>query len=388
MFEILELPIVDAHSHALPLDIVSVHEPSGLIDRCTITGMCIQSSQFASRVPSAFVGALTTSTPFAKRLIRELATFLDCEPDLTSVLTARHNRLQISGTQYFRDLMKSANIASLIVDEGYPQPAIHASVLENEYAIPVGRVVRIEPIILQCLKEAESWATLQDLFTMELDRAIADRAVAIKSIIAYRAGLDISRPDAAGMPGHFEKWRNDGFSSGRGAGKAVRDALMYLTADMAKSAGLPIHVHCGGGDADVFLDESRPAKLFPFLKERFDQDIVLIHSGWPWTDEAAFISSVLPNVYLETSLATPWASLTIDNKLKTLFGIAPPYKVLYGSDASSEPEILWFSAKVMRSSMQRVLFDAVNEGWLVRQEAIELASGVLSGNAKRLHRLS
>lgn len=388
MFDIEQCPVVDAHSHALPLDIVSTRDPAGLIDRCTITGMCIQSSQFATRIPQSFVGSLTASTPFARRLIREMAKFLDCEADLTSVITARTERLQTFGVQYFRDLMKDANLSALIVDEGYPQPAVHASVLEREYNLPVGRVIRIEPLILGCLEDSEDWPSLCSRFMKKLADGIADGAVAIKSIIAYRAGLDISWPNASELENDFNKWQRAGFPNGRGPGKNIRDALMYLTADAAKEAHLPIHIHCGGGDADVFLEESRPAKLFSFLKDRFDQDIVLIHSGWPWTEEAAFISSVLPNVYLETSLATPWASLAIENKLKSLLGIAPPFKILYGSDASSEPEILWFSAKVMRHSLQRVFADAVSEGWLIQTDIMELASGILSGNARRLHRLA
>lgn len=388
MFDITNCPIVDAHSHALPLDIVSKRDPAELIDRCTITGMCIQSSQFATRIPQSFVGSLTASTPFAKRLIREMALFLNCNADLTSVIAARTKRLQTFGVQYFRDLMKDANLSALIVDEGYPQPSVHASVLEREYNLPVGRVIRIEPLILECLEHSKDWSSLCSHFMKKLADGITDGAVAIKSIIAYRAGLDISWPNASELENNFNKWRQAGFPNGRGPGKNIRDALMYLTADAAKEANLPIHIHCGGGDADVFLEESRPAKLFSFLKDRFDQNIVLIHSGWPWTDEAAFISSVLPNVYLETSLATPWASLAIDNKLKSLLGIAPPFKILYGSDASSEPEILWFSAKVVRHSLQRVLEDAVREGWLVQRDIIEIASGILSGNARRLHQLA
>ena len=84
---------------------------------------------------------------------------------------------------------------------------------------------------------------------------------------------------------------------------------------------------------------------------------MLIHSGQPWLDEGAYVASILPHVYLEMSIMMPWASLAIDTKLEALLGIAPPSKVLYGSDEASEPEVLWLSAQVGREALERVLGD-------------------------------
>jgi uncharacterized protein len=387
MIDLSSIGIIDAHNHGLPLSLVGRSDPAQLIDRCTITGMCIASSGLAKAVPADFVSRLSQTTPFALALTRELAGFLGCGPQIESVQHARRERLAADGSGYLRSLMASAGITGLVVDDGYPQPRVDPSILRQEYAVPIGSVARIEPLILDALETATSWRSLNHTFTAKLDAAIAAGAIAIKSIIAYRSGLDIAWPSGEDLEEHFTRWRKGGFPRGRGSAKITRDALAYAAADVAKSRDVPFHIHCGGGDSDILLEFARPACLFPFLKERFEQDIVLIHAGWPWTDEAGFIASVLPRVYVETSLATPWASLALEQKLATLLGIAPPKKVLYGSDASSEPEILWFSARMMRKGLARVLENGIGSGWLVQEEADLIAKDVLADNARRLHRL-
>ncbi|MGE3871807.1 MAG: amidohydrolase family protein [Parvibaculaceae bacterium] len=386
MTDLSSIAIIDAHSHALPLSLIARNDPMGLIDRCTITGMCIASSNLAGAVPDDFVSSLTRTTPFALGLVRELAGFLGCEPRLEAVQHARRDRLETEGAGYLQSLMNSAGIAGLVVDDGYPQPRIDPAILRQEYAVAIDSVVRIEPLILEALESATSWRNLNDAFAAKLDAAIAAGAIAIKSIIAYRSGLDIVWPSGEDLEAHFDRWRQAGFPRGRGGAKVMRDALAYTAADVAKRRGVPFHIHCGGGDSDILFEHARPACLFPFLKDRFEQDILLIHAGWPWTDEAAFIASVLPRVYVETSLATPWASLALEQKLTTLLGIAPPRKVLYGSDASSEPEILWFSARMMRKALARVLDSGIAAGWLVDEDAQMIAADVLAGNVRRLHR--
>ena len=61
--------------------------------------------------------------------------------------------------------------------------------------------------------------------------------------------------------------------------------------------------------------------------------------------------------------------------------------MLYGSDESTEPEVLWLSAHVGRAALERVLRPRVERGWLDGDEAVAIGAGVLGGNAGRLHGL-
>ena len=136
-------------------------------------------------------------------------------------------------------------------------------------------------------------------------------------------------------------------------------------------------LRAGGGEAV-------PGRL---AAEDRRQPVVLIHSGWPWVEEGAFVASILPHVYLDTSLSTPWAGLAIDSRLEILLGIAPPAKVMYGSDEASEPEVIWLSAHLAREALARVLETGVERRHLNPAAAARIGAGVMGKNARRLHGL-
>ena len=174
----------------------------------------------------------------------------------------------------------------------------------------------------------------------------------------------------------------------RGAAKPVRDALLERTLEIARRIGRPVHIHTGGGDPSVVLAYARPKDLFPMLDRHRDQPIVLIHGGWPWLEEGAYVASILPRVYLETSINTAWSSLIMDQKLEAIMGIAPTAKVLFGSDESTEPELAWISAVTAREALERVLSNAVERRWMTAEDGVRIGRGVLGGNCARLHGLA
>src|SRR5262249_15632371 len=136
-------------------------------------------------------------------------------------------------------------------------------------------------------------------------------------------GLDVGLPTRAEAAAAFER---DG-----PAAKPVRDALVVRALEVARADGRPVHFHRGGGDPAVLPGRASPQALSPLIAAHPGQPIVLVHSGWPWVEEAAYISSVQPHVHLDVSILTPWASLALDRKLEAVLGIAPPAKVMHGS---------------------------------------------------------
>ena len=173
--------------------------------------------------------------------------------------------------------------------------------------------------------------------------------------------------------------RRTAFARRAAHAKPVRDRLLERTLEVASASGVPVHIHSGGGDPDSLVAHARPAGLFDLLKRHPQQPVLLIHAGWPWTDEAAFMASILPHVYLDLSIGIPWASLAIDRLIETALGVAPPSKVLYGSDEASEPEVAWFAAHVAREALGRVLGTAVERRWLTAAQA----AGIGAGRARR-----
>jgi predicted TIM-barrel fold metal-dependent hydrolase len=379
-------PVTDVHCHGWRSDEVAAAPQRGFLDRITMLGMCLMSSGLEDESLRDILELTTDTSPVAVAMADRLAAVLGCEPTREGLAAARAGALGRHRT-YLRGLWADAGVTDLIMDEGYPLPIIDGRALGAEVGLAVHRVCRIEPVITDLRGAAGSYAELEDAFTAGLEAAVADGSVAFKSVIAYRTGLDVADWNASERKAAFAAWRADGWSESREHAKPVRDALLRRTLAVARTAGIPVHIHCGGGDPSIVFAHARPSDLFPLLQAHMDQPIVLIHSGWPWVEEGAFVASILPHVYLDTSLSTPWASLAIDSRLEILLGIAPPAKVMYGSDEATEPEVIWLSALLAREALTRVLETGVARRQLNREAARRIGAGVLGGNAQRLHGL-
>jgi hypothetical protein len=388
MVDLSDAPVIDTHLHGWRGAELLEASPEGFAERVTMLGMCVLTS---GGDPAAYAEVLrraTASTPLALALLARLGAHLGCEPTNEAVAGARLERLRANATGYLQELWRDARIEALVVDEGFPLPMISSAELEREAGITVHRVVRIEPWIAEDRDGAAGYDELEDALSTRLEAAAAAGAVAFKSVIAYRTGLDIGHPSAADARGAFTRWRQDGFRETRAHAKPVRDRLLERTLEVASANGVPVHIHSGGGDPDSLVAHARPAGLFDLLKRHPQQPVLLIHAGWPWTDEAAFMASILPHVYLDLSIGIPWASLAIDRLIETALGVAPPSKVLYGSDEASEPEVAWFAAHVAREALGRVLGTAVERRWLTGAQAAGIGADVLAGNCRRLHGLA
>jgi hypothetical protein len=377
---------VDVHCHGWRSDEVAAAPQRGFLDRITMLGMCLVSSGLEDDGLRQILELTTDTSPIAVAMADRLAAVLACEPTRDGLATARTEALA-DHRAYLRRLWADAGVDDLIMDDGYPLPRIDGRALGDEVGLRVHRVCRIEPIITDVRDAAGSYAELADAFTAGLEEAVADGSIAFKSVIAYRTGLDVAEWSPADCESAFSRWRADGWTETREHAKPVRDALLRRALAVAKGAGIPVHIHCGGGDPAIVLAHARPSDLFPVLAAHMDQPVVLIHSGWPWVEEGAFVASILPHVYLDTSLSTPWASLAIDSRLEILLGIAPPAKVMYGSDEASEPEVIWLSAHLAREALGRVLETGVERRHLNRAAAARIGADVMGGNARRLHGL-
>lgn len=377
--------VVDVHCHGWRNRELVERAPAGFADRVTMMGMCLMSSGLSRGEEDEHLAFLTDSTPLALAMVRRLADHLGCEPTREAVGAARRSLLEREPAAYYGHLWDEARVAALLVDDGFPQPTITTEEFARESGADVRRVARIEPWIVELRGEVGSFDELEDAFVANAEEAVAGGAVAFKSVIAYRTGLDVRAWERDEARAAFERWRADGFRETREHAKPVRDELLRRVLAVARTHGRPVHVHCGGGDPGIVLAHARPQDIFPLLSEHIDQPVVLIHSGWPWLEEGAYVASILPHVYLDMSITMPWASLAIDQKLEVLLGIAPTGKVLYGSDEASEPEVIWLAAHLAKEALGRVLGAAVERRWLSGGEACAIGEGVLAGNARRLH---
>jgi hypothetical protein len=378
-------PVLDNHCHGFRSADLLRLDPEGWEDRLTMMGMCFASSGGSDERLARQVSALRDSTIFALTARRWLAAYLGVEAT-PALAAARQAAFSADPGAYVSSLLADQHIVGVIADDGYPQPTVTRAEFQQNLGIPVHRVARIEPWIVELQQAGLPFADVEASFEQRLDEAATDPlTVGYKSIIAYRTGLDVTNPAKAEAAAAYERWREQGWSKDRGPGKVVRDYLLRATLRAARRHDRVMHIHVGGGDPDIVLAHVRPQDLYPLLHDHMDQPIVMIHGGYPWLSEAAYIASILPFVYLDLSEFLPWASLGTDAALENLLGAVPTDKLLYGSDEASEPEVLWLSARMAREALERVLGSAADRDLLTAAEALRLGQGVLGANSMRLH---
>ena len=108
-----------------------------------------------------------------------------------------------------------------------------------------------------------------------------------------RAGRRRSRPGARLPPG-------------APGDRALLELLLddALVANASTGDPLPLQVHCGFGDADLFLPRADPALLGPLVERYPDTPFVLLHC-YPFVRQAGWLAHVYGNVFLDVSLDDP-----------------------------------------------------------------------------------
>ena len=115
--------------------------------------------------------------------------------------------------------------------------------------------------------------------------------------------------------------------------------------------------------------------------------MMLIHGGFPYTHEAAYMANVLPNVYFDLSAGTGPAFLEIAvsvSRFADLLRSVPLSKLVYSSDGGDPPETLWHDCVVAKRAMAGALDQMVELGAYGVDEAVEAGEDIFYNNVKAL----
>jgi uncharacterized protein len=268
-----------------------------------------------------------------RRAIRELAAFFGCEPTEAAVY---EHRVSSDPAEYASALLRATGTELLLVDDGFPPPGEGTSWDElGELAGCEARpVLRIERV-------AEEGGI--DAVREEVEHARANGFAGLKTIAAYRGGLDFDAfpPSNSLLQGRIE-------------GAAMRDAVLAaLEANEATGAPLPVQVHAGFGDSDLFLPRVHPGYLKPLIERFRETPFVLLHC-YPFVREAGWLAHVYGNVFFDLSLTIPHVARPAE-ALREALELAPVSKLLYASDAARTPELYYLAARWWREALARVL---------------------------------
>jgi uncharacterized protein len=376
--DLRDVPVVDNHCH-------------GILRSQDFDNLVSWREAFTESADPGMPREHVASTAFYRRLIRTLASSFGCEPDEEAVLSARAGR---DGLAHTAELLRAANVEALLTDTGYPPPE---EVLPRDELAKLGDcrtepMLRLETLMERLLSEHDSLEEAKEALAAALDDVRGQGYVALKSIAAYRTGLNVMEwtgEEAEASLGRFRRSAREG--SERLAHKPLLDTLLHVAFAEAARQEVPVQFHVGYGDADTDLLLGNPLHLRAVL-ERPDyrgMPVVLLHECYPYTREGGYLAAVYENVYLDLSYGIPLLGYgEMFSFTHQALGVAPISKLLYSSDGIGVPELHWMSAIDGRHVLGQALEELVAHGEMSIPEAEAAGEDVLRGNAIRLYRLS
>jgi predicted TIM-barrel fold metal-dependent hydrolase len=384
---VANVPAVDHHCHGLVAAWASLGDPNAPAWRRCFTE--------AVR-PVSLVRDVAVSTGY-REFLRAIASYLgeDIGEPVgleARVVQRRASTLAAEPDAYIRRLFDDARISTLLVDTGYGSSASTPADLARTIGRPVRTIIRIESIAEGCLAARGRRSLTRLAFTgtllEELDGAVAAGAVGLKSIAAYRAGLDLPEPSASKVAGAFRRLDRKA-QAHRLDDPVIVAHVVWTAARLAATRGVPLQFHSGFGDEDVHLPAADPSLLRPLFREPSTEEcrVVLLHNH-PFVDQAAYLASVFPQVHVDLSLTIPllgWAGA--ERAIASTLALCPTTKLLAASDGHSYPEMHWRGMRLWRDALGRVLTMEVAAGRMDEAEVEPIARGILAENSERVYRL-
>ncbi|KAF8154021.1 amidohydrolase-domain-containing protein [Crassisporium funariophilum] len=232
-------------------------------------------------------------------------------------------------------------------------------------------------------------AFVSELRTSLGQSALDEDVVGFKSIVCYRTGMNVAvRSSPTEVVRAITEVFNDYSSSSelRLAHKALNDLVVQVTLDVAGIHKKPVQFHTGLGDSDIMLSLSSPAHLQPIIKAYPDTTFVLLHSSYPYTRDAGYLTAVYRNVYLDFGEVFPFVSKEGQRSIiRQVLELSPTNKIMWSSDGHWWPESYFLGAIQARQALYDVLSELVRSGDVTEREGVRIVENALYHNAERVY---
>ncbi len=366
-----DLPLIDHHCHGVA---------RGPLDRAGFEAQLCEAAG-----PGRWHGSLFDSqVGFAVRRV--------CSPLLDLPVHAPADdylarRTELGADEVNRRLIRSTGTSEFLVDTGYLGDTVTSPAeLGQLGAATAQRIVRLETVA-ESVVTTSSAGGFADAYRAALRDAAAG-AVGLKSIAAYRVGLDLDprRPDPHEVEAAAARWQAD---LDNGAPPRMADeVLTRFTFWTGVDLGLPVQFHVGYGDSDIDLHRCDPLLLTPLLRATagLGVPIMLLHN-YPFHRNAGYLAQVFDHVFVDVGLTMQGVGNRAREVLAELFELAPFGAVLFSTDAFGLAELYAVSTALFRDALDRFLDGGVADGSWSADDARRIARMVCADNARRAYRL-
>jgi uncharacterized protein len=367
------LPLIDHHVHGVV---------TGALDGPGVEALLTES---AAPVPP---GASVFDSQLGFAVRRWCAPVLDLEPHASAESYLRR-RAELGPAEVDRRFLHAAGVEAWLVDSGWQtDQVLTPGQLAEASGAPAHEIVRLESVAERVARGGTDAAGYPAAFADAL-AAATRHAVGLKSIAAYRYGLDFdpARPDAAEVRAAADRWLRalDRDPTARLDDPVLLRHAIWTGVDL----GLPLQFHVGFGDPDVRLHRADPSLLHDFLLATQDAGtpIMLLHC-YPYHRQAGYLAHVFPHVYMDVGEALNHVGARSPAVLAEAMELTPFHKMLYSSDAFGLPELHYLGATGFRRDLAAVTGAFVADGAWSAADADRVGHLIGAVNARRVYRLA
>ncbi len=360
------LPLVDHHVHGVVRENPSQEAFLNMITE-------------SDRTPASIDNAFNTQVGFATR--RWAAPILGM-PAHVSPSEYFAGRISLGALEVNKRLLGAANIGHYFIESGYRGDEIYdVAGMREITGAKVSEIVRIETI---AEKLAQTGVNAKD-FSSEFQTALADatkNAIGVKSIVAYRIGLDFdsARPAQLEVEQAAGNWLHEVATSG--TARVTDPILIRFLIWSAADLRLPFQFHIGYGDPDLNLHKCDPLLMTELIRafENLKIPVMLLHT-YPYQRNAGYLAQMFRNVFLDVGLAINYTGARSGAIIAESLELAPFNKILFSSDAWGLSELTYLGAHLFRRGLGEVLDSFVaRDEWSAR-DAVAVAQAIGRDNA-------
>lgn len=364
------VPLLDHHCHG-----VTMHN----LDDSAFESLITESDWDAPEGTTHF----DTQVGFAIR--RHCAPVLGLDPFVSAEAYLARRR-ELGGDEVSRRLLRATGISDYFIEIGHRADEIlDPTEMADAAGARAFEVVRLERLAEELVIAGCDAAGFREAYDGVLDERLRS-AIGVKSIAAYRIGLDFvpERPSSEEVDEAVARWIDTTGDVVRLDDPVIIRHLLWAAVDRACA----IQFHIGYGDADVDLHRCDPLLLTEFLRltRPTGARVMLLHC-YPFHREAGYLAQVFPHVYFDVGLAINYTGSRSDEIIAETLELAPFHKILFSSDAFGVAELYYLGALLFRRGLQRALDVFVDRDQWPAGECARITELVAWRNARRAYRL-
>ncbi|MDI9242401.1 amidohydrolase family protein [Fusibacillus kribbianus] len=382
MLDFSHIPVVDAHAHPF----VPTREKA---DYSYAYSMCVHKGFGDFRYLTSYRMALQEY----KRLFQ-----LPNDASEIQVVELRNRTAQEDYKSFVKLLYEDAGIEAMISDFGFPitgegLTADEFKVFEDA-AGPVCDIydmIRIETTCDRYLYRYDmSFEDMINAFDSYVEEHVrTHKTVGIKTVVGYYTGIKWEAVSYEKAKKNFESAYRGKYLPGR-EDKAFRDYMVYHGLELAEKYRIAFQIHTGVGDPPACdLRLMNPNDLYELLNTGLASKtkIVIVHAGFPYGYEAAFLAANYPGVYTDISSTVSYLGRAVEGEFRKILDVCPHNKIMFGSDGGGYADQSWFAANYFKRVLSEVLQEYVTDGCFTETYANKIGKMILHDNAVRVYQL-